>query len=67
MISMNGASVPSFAAFRQMVAGWRVGDSVRVVVSRPTGRYSATVVMGRRSRSPRGSARSTGRVRRSAS
>ncbi len=46
IISMNGASVPSFAAFRQMVAGWRVGDSVRVVVSRPTGRYSATVVIG---------------------
>jgi len=45
IVSMNGVPVANFTAFRQLLVHWRVGDSVRVVVSRPSGRYATTVVI----------------------
>lgn len=45
IVSMNGTKVPDFATFRQLVSHWQVGDSIRVVVSRPDGSYARTVVI----------------------
>ncbi len=43
LVSMNGAPVNTWREMRQVLAPLRVGDTVRVEVERPTGRWSTTV------------------------
>jgi predicted metalloprotease with PDZ domain len=45
LVLLNGAPVADGNAFRQFINRVRVGDTVRVEVSRPTGPFSATVVL----------------------
>jgi predicted metalloprotease with PDZ domain len=45
VISVNGAPTRSWPDFRTAIRGVRIGQRVRVEVNRPTGRYTATVVV----------------------
>src|SRR5260221_8563361 len=50
LVAMNGAPVPTAADYRTLLGRLKVGDTVRVEVSRPAGPFRADVVMTPRER-----------------
>src|SRR5439155_85922 len=45
LVSVNGAAVPDWPAFRALLGRWRIGDTVQVAVLRSTGPARASLIL----------------------
>jgi predicted metalloprotease with PDZ domain len=45
IVTMNGAAVTTWPEMRALLSALKIGDSVRVVVARPTGQFATTVTI----------------------